>query len=505
MPNAELMRATDGSRPCVVGLLASEKKFRTFFNNFMKHCEGGSAGITCVPLSMSAASACVAGEYPSPWSNVDVILHKLSDDIAAAAPFDLETADDATMSMRDPVDFLPVDGSGVGLTDERRAFHSPLERSTSYRTVQTVLSWKLAAEARRVVFEGPRCVALTTRRTATHRALAVALSAPSPPGAARVSLPFMRVVHSEDEEATALAMFRDHRSDALVKSDVACGKSSTHHMRFVAATANSTPLSTPTELNQPGSFRERNAEASNEGDRMRRHGSNGSSNGGRHHRRAIHRVGKDEGFAPVAAPPLPRVVQRTVTDADVVVKVYVLGGTVSVRVIRNGIPWIPEAAATGAWFSSQNDAFFPVLQESVALPSAATTDALDGVDTDVLSARVLSELAEFSHAAPLHDTLRGKPDVLHAVVVTARRIRKVFGLSMFGFDLAIGRDVSAAPDAPRTSTGAAEERPVVHVIDVNYFPGYKGITDLNNRVASLILDAHRRAICSVENLQEGRA
>eukprot|EP00672_Neobodo_designis_P020566 CAMPEP_0174846932 /NCGR_PEP_ID=MMETSP1114-20130205/12604_1 /TAXON_ID=312471 /ORGANISM="Neobodo designis, Strain CCAP 1951/1" /LENGTH=541 /DNA_ID=CAMNT_0016081203 /DNA_START=35 /DNA_END=1660 /DNA_ORIENTATION=+ len=521
-----------------VGLLGSEKKFRTFFNGFQAHCVAAAASssstaprLECVPLSVDDIEAPDerapgAAPYPASWASLDVILHKLSDDIAAARPFDLAklvsatgaSAFDASAAITD----APARGTSpkIEATPDTHAsaefppapedaaaalFHTEAERRLARLTIDAVVAWERDAPGSRLVFEPPTAVALTTRRCATHAALHRALTA-APPLATELSiaLPWTEVAVTPADEHDLLTAMRTARCDVLVKSDVACGKSAAHHMCLVTgASPAATPLPTPDDGTRGPNERSAPADAPP--------------------RAGMRRVLADDGFAPVAPPPFPRVVQRAVSDADVVFKVYVLGGIVTLRIIRNGIPWIPETRsspvvaerpAVGAsarvpdltrrWFSSQASEFFPVLMESRQLPPSLCAAGAAGVPLAELPAEAVADVEAFL-AAPGGDAIPGgakRATVLHAVAVTAARLRTAMGMRMFGFDLAVGSDQSVdprlqapcmAPPALEPSSEAGRGVGVVHVLDVNYFPGYKGIRDVNAVVARLVADTYAAA------------
>lgn len=515
---AERATPMSNERVLRVGLLGSEKKFRTFFGGFHAFCEENAlpdgTSLQCIPLraeELSAAAAlsrddAVGPAYPASWADLHVILHKLSDDIAAARPFDLarlvdedvrcdersasavsepQAADTAALSGTSPAIRADLDTLHAPTPSDIDApFHTDAERATARFTVTAVLAWQQDAPGRRLVFEQPRAVALTTRRCATHAAILKALTSGGRPlpTRLRIALPWTAVAATPAEEAELLGTVRAARCDVLVKSDVACGKSASHHMRFVSAATPS--LAATPVMPEP---------------------SDGLGVG-------LRRLTGDDMFPRVAPPPFPRVVQRAVSDADVVVKVYVLGHVVTVRIIRNGIPWLPEAStppgppeeeekegpssSPARWFSSQASHFFPVLMESRQLPPSLCAAASSGHAFADLPEATQRDL----HAFISHDGAGAIPggdrqaEVLHAIAVTAARLRGAMGMRMFGFDLALGGDRAhsplVSPPLRGTVAGAApsdaEEPAVIHVLDVNYFPGYKGIADVTAVVAALV-------------------
>lgn len=398
-----------------VGLIGSAKKFRTFFASFIKACEDdASLQLRCVPIEDF--------DRPETWG-VDVVFHKLSDEIAAAQLH--------THPVNGCAASQPVAGSNGTPKDNAMRdmlatgpFYSDDEVASARKWLAAVEAWRAAT--RGVVFEPIPSVRLTTRRTLTASEVARAITAhPAMAAGVLVVLPWHCLVETSDEER---ALLEGVAAPCLVKSDVACGKSDTHHMRLVTPAA--------ARLGSP--------------------------------------VQPDD-FHPTGAPPFPRIVQRFVSDAAVVVKSYVVGDVMTVRLIQNGIPrFNAAAAADDTWFSSQHGGHFPVVMESTQLPPPLVAAVGDGSD---VTPDARAALAAF--ALQLHPALQDG-DTLLSVIAAGVRIRRAFGLQLFGFDVAVGASVTEHPE--KGDIGGR----CVHVIDVNYFPGYKGVPDINAVVARLL-------------------
>ena len=221
--------------------------------------------LECVPLradEIAVDSDADGPRYPASWSSLHVILHKLSDDIAAARPFDLAKLVSLTSAVvhdgasRGPtsspspkIEATPDTHASAApipaSADDAAAalFHGDTERRLARLTIDAVLAWERDDPTGRLVFEPPTAVALTTRRCATHAEIVRALTVGKPLSTElHVALPWTEVAVTADDERKLLTEMRAARCDVLVKSDVACGKSAAHHMCLVSA---SSPAVTP--------------------------------------------------------------------------------------------------------------------------------------------------------------------------------------------------------------------------------------------------------------------
>ena len=80
------------------------------------------------------------------------------------------------------------------------------------------------------------------------------------------------------------------------------------------------------------------------------------------------------------------------------------------------------------------------------------------------------------------------PDVLAAAHACARQLRHCLQLSLFGFDL-----IRSSADSAPASTGSSDGNTAsgrCYLVDVNYFPSYKTLTDLPAKLIAICLARH---------------
>jgi hypothetical protein len=189
-------------------------------------------------------------------------------------------------------------------------------------------------------------------------------------------------------------------------------------------------------------------------------------------------------------------VQQYVNHGGVIFKVYVLGDLDEVHVVPK--PSLPDLhqGAPPYWLNSQDMVLRPLLPEG----EGSETNGKPNSTTP-------------SAAPPTAAQLRVSPAVVAVARACAEQLRKHVLLTLFGFDLldsgAASAPATAATDAASTTgaaavpahsswaangastsaSAAASAR--FQLIDINYFPSYKTVSNLRDKLLRVCLRVHR--------------
>jgi hypothetical protein len=280
----------------LIGVMGSEKKYRTFFGDFSKHCAArhGDA-VRCVALGFTRCAGDddgsqalghpyeAAASSGAPWPDVDVLLHKMSD-------------------------VLALDAHGAGSAEEQQ--HAA-------RCLRTLKAYVARRGTTLVVVDSLESVLPTTHRVSTCEVLQQTLLAQQlslPAATSRISVmtpPTVVLADAADEDrffSSDDGAFAD--GPWVTKAGVACGVDATHCMR-VSLRGNGTHL--------------------------------------RHD--GTHSLTTDR-------PLYPRVAQPVIHGGEHVFKLYAVGPKVAVRVLANNMP-AADSVRHGPWFSSHTKGYFP--------------------------------------------------------------------------------------------------------------------------------------------------
>jgi hypothetical protein len=147
--------------------------------------------------------------------------------------------------------------------------------------------------------------------------------------------------------------------------------------------------------------------------------------------------------------------------------------------VRPSIPNVPHARPAAEALAPSGVLTFDSLKSlPTALPSAAVTAATGPAAATAASASV-SSAASFTPSQEVLERLAG-------------HLRSALGLSLFGFDVVV-RSVEKEQEQAATAGGAGKPRELV-VVDINYFPSYRGAKGAPALFRAAIMCAHHAQV-----------
>lgn len=185
---------------------------------------------------------------------------------------------------------------------------------------------------------------------------------------------------------------------------------------------------------------------------------------------------------------VPCLLQEYANHNSVLYKVYVLGDFVSVYK-RRSLPNLPSSITTPRQgvpvvieFDSQRP--YPRLKDfgyrHSEVPSRQNPDSNQTLDDKVtMDAASTSSLPPFAGKSISQKTLDLTPEEVRPIVEVLKR---AFGLEMFGFDVLLKATTESDGDITREE----EDKPAMLVVDVNYFPSYKEVPDFPALLAKFL-------------------
>ncbi|KAG2442579.1 hypothetical protein HXX76_002664 [Chlamydomonas incerta] len=174
--------------------------------------------------------------------------------------------------------------------------------------------------------------------------------------------------------------------------------------------------------------------------------------------------------------PLPAVVQEFVNHDATIYKVYVAGDKVF-HAVRPSIPNVPhtrpaaEAMTPSGVLTFDSLKSLPTTLPSAARPAAAAASA---------AAPAVAAAASFTPSQEVLERL-------------AAHLRAALGLSLFGFDVVVRAVDEEEEKEKPIQPYAAKPRELV-VVDVNYFPSYRGVKGASALFRAAVLGAHRAQV-----------
>jgi inositol-1,3,4-trisphosphate 5/6-kinase/inositol-tetrakisphosphate 1-kinase len=197
---------------------------------------------------------------------------------------------------------------------------------------------------------------------------------------------------------------------------------------------------------------------------------------------SLHRVVTDKA---------PCILQEYINHDAFLYKVYVLGDHVSVHK-RRSLPNLPfrsvQSELDHVEFDSQRP--YPRLSD-FGYPEDLTTDVCDGCshrqyNNEISGNKIIPISENIPDEANKNDTIVTVDEIMPIV----NALRVAFGLQLFGFDVLITSNCSCndkrSTSSTTSSTDATKKRMLV--IDVNYFPSYKEVTNFPALLAKYLTD-----------------
>ncbi|PNW85347.1 hypothetical protein CHLRE_03g182100v5 [Chlamydomonas reinhardtii] len=179
--------------------------------------------------------------------------------------------------------------------------------------------------------------------------------------------------------------------------------------------------------------------------------------------------------------PLPAVVQEFVNHDATIYKVYVAGNKVF-HTVRPSIPNVPHTRPAAEALVASGVLTFDSLK---SLPTKLPSDA-----SPAASAASAAVPAAAAAAAPAATSFTPSQEVLELL---AAHLRAALGLSLFGFDVVVRTVEEDEEQKEATEPHAAKPRELV-VVDVNYFPSYRGAKGAPALFRTAVLGAHRAQV-----------
>lgn len=397
------MAEIDENYKLQIGLLAPDKKFRNFFTDFSDFCTTGSPfcdisgvkslSVTCIRLQFdddgNPFHVLVDGTFVPEWPAVDVIIHKLTVDLALATH-------QATVGATVPSVFLESETVGA----QRRL---------------AVLEKFLAQHTNTFLYQPLHGAQKTTHRRLTQQVVEEAIcNLSTQKTSCKVSTPLTVYIETfeKQNEFFSQALRSCHDDCWIIKPEVAVDStgSGAHHLQVVRLSV------------------EKGSKAAQDDDCLEKDESRGS-------------------VELLLQPSFPHNIQRLI-EVDFVLKIYVIGDDWGIRIVENHIPIPPisttteDSIAFGAVFLSQDKKYNPPLLETIMNPSADSVKQMAMVRSSIST------------------------DVINTTKKIVDEVKRVTGISLFGVDILVGSD------------------DVLYVIDLNYFPGYKGVPSVYEAVLS---------------------